>query len=93
MNGTAPRETKCRQAVLKLITSLNSKRYRPSYILIHGNICKRLATICAPVEVRRRAVEPAHKVKNISLYLGRWKGQLSSSFARFELVSQFHLKT
>jgi hypothetical protein len=35
MNLTARRETYCRQAAHKLITSLHSKRYRPSGMLIH----------------------------------------------------------
>jgi hypothetical protein len=35
MNHTARRETEYRQAVHKLITSLYSKRYRPSGMLIH----------------------------------------------------------
>jgi hypothetical protein len=35
MNRTARRETQCRQAVHKLITSLHSKRYRPSGMPIH----------------------------------------------------------
>jgi hypothetical protein len=35
MNRTPRRETRCRQAIRKLITSLHSKRYRPSKMLIH----------------------------------------------------------
>jgi hypothetical protein len=63
MNRTALRETKCRQAVHKLITSLHSESYRLSGMLIHHAIRMRLAASDVLFAVKRRAVEPANKVK------------------------------
>jgi hypothetical protein len=63
MRCIARRETKCRQAAHKLITSFNSKRYRPSGMLIHRK------NSYAPSGKRgtgRR--EPVNKVKKLSVY-------------------------
>jgi hypothetical protein len=68
MNRTARRETKCCQAVHKLILSLNSKSCQPSGILIHRQ------NSYAPGRRRRtfrrktRSREPVNKFKKI-LYL------------------------
>jgi hypothetical protein len=63
MKRTAFRETQCRQAVHKLITTHHSERYRPSGMLIRRQIRMRLAASSAPFAVKRRAVEPVNKVK------------------------------
>jgi hypothetical protein len=58
MNRIAPRETKCRQAVQKLITFLHSKRYRPSGMLIH-----RQNSYAPRRKGRTGRLEPVNKVK------------------------------
>jgi hypothetical protein len=62
MNHTARRETEYRQAVHKLITSLHSKRYRPSGMLIHRQ------NLYAPrSKWRTGRREPVNKVKKKTL--------------------------
>jgi hypothetical protein len=61
INRNAHRETQYRQVVHKLITSLHSKRYRPSSLLIR--LQNSYAVSGAPVAVKRWAVEPVNKVK------------------------------
>jgi hypothetical protein len=51
MNSTAPRETRYRQAVHKLITFLHSKRYQPSGMLMDRQNRGRLAASGALVAV------------------------------------------
>jgi hypothetical protein len=67
MNHTARRKTQCRQAVHKLITSLHSKRYRPSGMLIHR---QNLYVPRSKRRTRRREAqsrEPVNKVKKETL--------------------------
>jgi hypothetical protein len=65
MNRTARRETECRQSIHKIITSLHSKRYRPSGMLIDRQNsyapCSRRCT--GRRESKSR--EPVNKVKKL----------------------------
>jgi hypothetical protein len=63
MNRTTSREIYCREVAGKLITSLHSKRYRPSGMLIHWQILMRLAASGAAVTVKHRAVNRSTKLK------------------------------
>jgi hypothetical protein len=67
MIHTAHRETKCHQTVHKLITSLNSKCYQPSCMLIHWQNsyvpCSQWHTNRRELTVKHRAIEAASKVK------------------------------
>jgi hypothetical protein len=79
MNSNVRRKTQCLQAVLKLITSLHSKRYRQSgmHIHRHNSYAPRSKRPAARHEAQSR--EPVNKVKKKLLCVCGWVDFRASS--------------